>query len=369
MRKRGEIIRQSKKRKWIKISIALTLIFTLAVTGFLYWALNQYEYKELNMSDEDLGIKEQPKKVKDTASNDADKKEAVQDEVVYKDEIINIALFGLDRRNSNDKVSRSDSIMVATLDFKHKKLKLTSIMRDTFVEIDGRGEDKLNHAYAYGGAPLAIKTINENYGLDIRNYVTVDFYMLQDLINAIGGVELDIKKEEIPLLNKHMQEIADKKGQKATIVTDEGKQLLTGEQAVAYARIRYVGNGDFERTERQQKVMESMIQKVKGLSKLELTSLFIKISPYIETSLKKEEIINMAWSYLMTDSITLEKMRYPLDGTWSADYTDKGAWVMKSDMAKQKQSIQSYLYDDIHPYNGESDKASLTEKVPPNVPM
>ena len=115
-------------------------------------------------------------------------------------EIINIAFFGVDRRAVNE-ASRSDSIMILSIDEMHKKIKMSSIMRDTYVEIKNHGQTKINHAYAYGGPQLAIRTLNENFNLDIRDYVTVDFFNFEKIIDAIGGVTIDVKQDEISLIN------------------------------------------------------------------------------------------------------------------------------------------------------------------------
>lgn len=346
MRERINLIQKKKKKKKILFSIVVLLLLLLIIgIAVLYFVLDRYSYRELNLTDEELGIE-----VVEKMESDNKVEARAGDEVnVYDEQIINVALFGLDRRDTESANTRSDSIMVATLDFKNDKLKLTSLMRDTFVEIEEKGEDKLNHAYAYGGAELAIKTMNQNFGLDIRDYVTVDFFMLRDIINVLGGVSIDVKEEEIKFLNEHMQEIANRENKQVNLVREAGEQLLSGEQAVAYARIRYVG-GDFERTERQQKVLQSMLSRISVATKVELTKLFLEISPYIETSLKKEELISLAWNYLSTENMVLEKMRYPLDETWSADYTDAGAWVMKTDMFKQKKSIQNWIYNDVNPF-------------------
>lgn len=341
---------KTKKKQWIWISIIMVMVAALSIAAFVYFKLDRYEYKELNATDEELGIEEPP-----VVKAEVVKEEEPETEL-FKDEIINIVLFGLDRRDTNSKNTRSDSMMVATVDFYNKKIKLTALMRDMYVDIDGKGKDKLNHAYAYGGPELAIKTINQNFGLDIRNYVTVDFFMLSEMIDILGGVEIDVKQEEIKLLNSHMSEVMNIKAEQMTKVEKPGKQLLNGDQAVAYSRIRKVGQGDFERSTRQQQVLQEMLRSVQNTSKTELVSLFLEISPYIETSLTKEEILKIGWSYLANNAMPIEKMRYPLDNQWSSSYTDSGMWIMNVDMFGQKKSIQNWIYEDINPYGTDKQK-------------
>ncbi|MDZ7548740.1 LCP family protein, partial [Clostridium perfringens] len=135
---------------------------------------------------------------------------------------------------------RSDSIMILTLDSVHNKLKLTSIMRDSYVNIPGRGLDKINHAYAFGGPELAVRTLNENFDLNIKEFMAVDFTSLPTIIDKLGGVTINIIPEEI----SHIPGI-----------TSAGNQVLNGKQALAYSRIRYASGGDYKRTERQRTVV------------------------------------------------------------------------------------------------------------------
>lgn len=347
MRYRKIIRKKEQKKKKILIIIGLTFIL-LGIFLYAYSKVFSYEHVEIDKSDKTLGI-EKSENVTVTI-----KKEEEQQEVVnpFENEIVHIALFGLDRRDSSDKNSRSDSMMITTVDFKHHKLKLTSLMRDQAVYIEDKGIDKLNHAYAYGQAPLALKTINQNFGLDVREYVTVDFYMLEDVIDAMSGVMIDVKEKEIPLINAHMNDVKGSKEKDITNISKAGLQVLNGAQAVSYARIRYVGNGDFERTERQQSVLKALLIKVKEANAFELTKMITKVLPYIETSLDKEVILSLGKAFLEEkDLFTWEQMRYPIDGTWSADYMDNGAWTMRVDLQEQKKSIQNYLYEDIHPIN------------------
>src|SRR5699024_2790536 len=118
------------------------------------------------------------------------------------DKVVNIALFGVDSRDTGGMSGRSDTVMIASLDKKHDKIKLTSLMRDTYLDIPNKGMDKLTHAYAHGGPELAIKTINQNFDMNIRDYATVDFFGLEAIIDALGGVDIDIEDYEINNLNK-----------------------------------------------------------------------------------------------------------------------------------------------------------------------
>ena len=145
---------------------------------------------------------------------------------------------------------------------------MTSLVRDTYVEIGDRGFDKLNHAYAFGGPELAIQTINKNFDLNIEDYVTVDFWAVEKIIDAVGGVEVDVSNEEFPLVNGYLSELNanSPEGDYVSEITKTGMQTLNGRQAVAYMRIRYVGDGDFERMQRQREVMQVALGKLDSIS-------------------------------------------------------------------------------------------------------
>lgn len=336
-------LKPKKKKKWGWIIGGSLLAILLGSIGYIGFIASKIQTVEIATSDKALGITAPVKEV-------IVKKPTITEKVEVEKErtdIINIALFGVDRRNSKER-GRSDSMMIATLDFKNDKIKLTSLMRDVYTPVEGHGNTKLNHAYAYGGAELAIKTINQNFGTDIRDYVTVDFFALEKIIDAIGGVDIDVKPEEVDYINQHMQETANIQKKEMVKVESEGVQTLNGMQAVSYARIRYVGNGDFERTERQRRVLSAMLSELKTVNKATLPQLLMKVSPYIETSLEREEILLLGYDYLKEAPFTMEQQRFPLDGTWSSA-TINGGWYMKTNLEQMKEQISDYLYEDINP--------------------
>lgn len=173
----------------------------------------------------------------------------------------NIALFGVDSRDSNlGKGNRSDCIIIASINEKTKDVRLLSVYRDTYVEIEGHGLDKITHAYSYGEAPLAIKTLNTNLDLNITEFVTVNFDLVAEAVDALGGVEITIENSELQYINDYIQGTSESTGIKSSRVTKAGKQTLDGVQAVAYSRIRYTSGGDYKRTERMRDVIEAMLK-------------------------------------------------------------------------------------------------------------
>ena len=263
--------------------------------------------------------------------------------------ITNIALFGLDFRYEHEP-KRSDSITIITIDEKNKKIKLNSLMRDSLVSIDGFGNDKLNHAYAFGGAELAIKTLNKNYGLDIKEYITVNFYNVQKLIDLIGGIPIDIKKKEIPYLNKCIQEISHIQSKTPEYITNEGMQILNGMQTLSYARIRKIGRDDYERSERQQKIFLSIYDKVKSMPYKEYLRLINISSELIETNISTTRAISIAKNVIFNKINDIEQMRFPLDEDCRGELIND-IWYLTFNKDKTKNLIQKYIFEDIHPYN------------------
>ena len=258
--------------------------------------------------------------------------------------VINVLLFGLDRRSKSGN-ARSDAIMIATLDKKNGQLKLTSLMRDSYVDIPGHGKNRLNAAYSFGGPVLAIKTVNQNFNLNITRYVTVDFFALEKIINTLGGVDIDVKQSEIKYVNQYLQELnsLDKKN-KSPYLKKAGLQTLDGKQAVAYSRIRYVGNGDFERTERQRRVLAALFDKVKNMSVLKVPDLVADIFPYTETNIPISEIVSMGTTVLGLEDKEIYQFRIPADGAFEGKRIN-GMDVLALDMEKNIQLLHDFLHN------------------------
>lgn len=320
------------------VSVSLAMLITVEFVSNSI--LGQMNHVEIDKTNEALGMSKEDKTyIHDNTVVPKDKE---------RDDIVNIFLFGVDK-NEPDANSRSDSMLILTLDFKNKKVKLSSLMRDMYVDIEGHGKTKLNHAYAYGGAPLAIKTINQNFGTNIRDYVTVDFLNFEKIIDALGGVTINIKQEEIPYINScTIIKEAKVKSKERNLITKAGEQLLSGNQAVAYTRVRYVGNGDFERTERQRKVLSIIVDKIKEKGITTVLGLSSEILPSVETSMDKQTILNLAVDYFKADEMTLEQERFPVDGYYWDDMT-YNIYYLKFDTEITKQQVMDYIYNDIKP--------------------
>lgn len=256
--------------------------------------------------------------------------------------IINIVFFGLDGGNKNG-YSRSDSIMVVSIDEKKNKLKVTSLMRDMYLPIPGKGKNRINAAYAFGGPSLAVKTINTNFGLDIKNYVTIDFLGLEKLIDNLGGIKINLTKAEADVLNIQEEQFDYTAANQAKKLS-HGVQSLNGRQAVAYCRIRYVGHGDYERTERQRRVLNELLSKLKENGVKKLPETIRTMLPYVKTNLSAGDILKLGIKGigLKTDSVL--QYRLPVDGTYKSQSIN-GMAVLVPDIDVNRNKLLEFIYE------------------------
>ena len=235
----------------------------------------------------------------------------------------NIALLGIDSREDDYGLgNRSDCIIIASINQKTKDVKLISVYRDTYMQIEENGKsrlDKVTHAYSYGGAQNALKALNTNLDLNITEYVTVNFDAVIVAVNALGGVEINIDSEELKYINTYIDATSKSSGVSSTQITKTGTQTLDGVQAVAYSRIRYTAGGDYKRTERMRTVIGAMMKKAKTLSISKLNNFADTILPRISTNISAGEILalipsiasfdikeSLGWPY-ETKGITLDR--------------------------------------------------------------
>ena len=270
------------------------------------------------------------------------KKEAKQ-EALKNEKSMNIALFGLDRRSKEEK-SRADSIMVANINFETKTINLVSILRDTLVDIKGHGKDKLNHSYAYGGPELSMETINSNFDLDINKYVSVDFFSLAKVIYIIGGVDIDLKDYEANQINQNLNEInnIEKLPTGTDYIQGSGLKTLNGRQAVAYCRIRKVGNGDYERTQRQRNVLKAILVKYEKLDSGKRFEVSMEMMSQVTTNIPINDIKELQSKILNDKDFTINQHMIPFEGSFETKIIDK-KWVIDANMQENIKQIHEYL--------------------------
>ena len=320
----------SKKQKITIFSLLAILILIASVVGFFIFRFYNHSYEgntdpaKVNTVDEDIKFKEVPG-------------------------ITNILLLSSDARPGED-VSRSDSIMILTIDNINKKLKVTSLMRDMLVKIDGHGEEKLNHAFAYGGPTKTIETIQNNFGIKLHNYVIVDFNAFVKVIDAINGIEVTIKDYELDELNKY---ILDGGGSERDLLTSPGTYNLNGYQALSYARIRKVGNGEYERTERQRAVLQIALEKVKDMSTVKLVSLLNELFPYVKTNISLGNAMDYGFTALNVGkncNFEIEQFRVPIDSISKGGIIDNKGWVFVIDKVETSKALQEFIFNNNKNY-------------------
>lgn len=279
--------------------------------------------------------------------------------------VINVALFGVDTRDENVFKGNTDSIMILSLNTKTKKVKIISIMRDTFVPMEYEGKEyygKINSAYTKG-PEHAIKTLNQAFDLDIKEYATVNFFGMVDIIDAVGGITATITEDELtwkgndhPNLNNCMDELCAEMGLNAKdyYIKSSGEQTLNGIQAVAYARVRHCTStwgtrDDFGRTDRQRHVMQELFNKAITMKKSQYVSLIKALIPCTETSLSYADILSLAVNVLL-GSPTFEQYRLP-PAEYQSDFLMTGpsgyGSIIYYDLGYAAKLVNAIIYDDV----------------------
>lgn len=245
------------------------------------------------------------------------------------DGVKNILLIGLDDDQGGS--SRSDTMMLLTLDTVNKSIKLTSFLRDMWVEIPDYKKAKLNASYSHGGAQLTMDTIEYNFDVDIDNYVIVDFEMFKNIVDALGGITVEITKREAEFINRTT---------KSTV--EEGINQLDGKKALIYARIRKL-DSDFYRTMRQRKVITAIIEKVKETNPLELVGIVKEILPMITTDINPVGMVTTAISAVSCFGSEIQQMQIPADDAYVSKKIS-GQSALVPDIEKNTEKLKDFIY-------------------------
>lgn len=221
--------------------------------------------------------------------------EAQEEESQNQTGFLNVALFGVDSRdNELGKGTRSDTIMIASLNRATREVKITSVYRDTLLEQADGTLNKANAAYSFGGPEEAVAMLNKNLDMNIQHYVTVNFNALIDVIDAVGGVDIDVQEDEVDYITGYATEILNVTGRESDGIYGPGPQTLNGVLATAYARIRYTSGDDFRRTERQRAVLEQIVKKAQTSNISTINKIIDKVFPEISTNFTLTEILTYA---------------------------------------------------------------------------
>ncbi len=328
------------KRKQKRIALFIFEILVLAVlVVVLYTVLKADNIQKIKVDEENIN-KVFNEKVEDNESLKG-----------YR----NIALFGVDSREGDlGKGTRSDSIIIASINEDTGDIKLCSVYRDTYLNLSNDSYNKCNSAYAKGGPEQAIIMLNMNLDLNITDYVTIGFDGLTDVIDALGGVYVDVTEAEIPHLNNYQISMVGKtsdgqtftatEGKDYTAVTTPGRQKLNGLQATAYCRIRYIGN-DFARAERQRTVLAAVMDEAKKASVSDLNKILDKVLPHVATSLDVDEMVGMLsnvtkYNIAGSDGFPFESHRA------TGKVGGKGSCVIPNNLEQNVVMLHQFLFND-----------------------
>ena len=318
----------TRMKMWQRVSLcaaAVLICLVFAGAAYVYAKWNKIDTQEIKA--DDLIINEEVK---------------ANQELDLGDGYTNVALFGVDSRDGNlGEGNRTDCIIIASLNNETKEIKMVSVYRDTLLDLSEGTYQKCNAAYSYGGPVMAINMLNMNLDLDIEDYVTVDFGAIADAIDLLGGVEIDVKEEEIQYINKYISETARSAGKEAHRVEKSGLQLLDGSQATTYARIRSTAGGDFTRTERQRLVIEKMFEKALKADLGTINAIIDKVFPQVSTSFTLQEILMYASAY---SQYTLgDNIGFPLDKTTDT-LSGLGSIVIPQNLVSNVTKLHEFLF-------------------------
>lgn len=318
--------RAKKKKRRRRIGILVAEVIILSVLCVFAYATVKMEKLDFNFLDED-------------------------ELEVYKDTgpYTNIALFGLDAREGESIESgvRSDSMMIASINNETNEVKVVSIFRDTLLKQQDGTFDKANAAYSYGGPQEAIALLNRNLDLDIKNYMSVDFKALSDVIDALGGMELELTAEEVVHMNNYCVETSEVTGKDYERIEPEvaGTYHLNGVQATSYARIRATAGGDYKRAERQRLVIEKIVEKAQKANLKTLDKIIDVVFPQVSTSFSSKDLIGIAANALSYQLGETQGFPYSIADTDVVDGYE-GSYVVPSDFDGDVKKLHEFLFNE-----------------------
>ena len=291
--------RRAKKRKKAKmITFAIEAVILVVLLIVLY-VLNRTELLSKVSYDDEI--------VQESVND------LTEETLEAMEQYTNIALFGLDTRQAGSlgKGNRSDTIMVASINNDTKDVKIISLYRDSYLNLANDKYRKCNEAYSIGGPEQAVAMLNMNLDLKIDYYMSVDFLAVSEVVDKLGGIEIDVDEYEIEHLNNYTVETAKVTGKSTNKLKSPGLQTLDGVQATSYCRIRYTQGDDFKRTERQREVLENIAKKAKTMSASQLDSIIKAVFPMCATNMTVDQLLSMATDALSYNIV--ETSGFPYD--------------------------------------------------------
>lgn len=357
-----------RKKLPLPAKIAIGVLAAVLVIGIGVYVAFDYFYHQMNIqkaegdvpaaeeyfdTDENTGNLEEL----DPNSIQLDSATAVESDK----QVVNILLCGEEAIGGGR--GRTDSIMIATINSVDNELKLTSIMRDSYVQIPGYTDNKINSAYHNGGMSSLIKTIKTNFGIEVDGYVLVNFDSFEKIVDAVGGIDITLDEKEVRYLNS-TNYISDRSNHTLTV----GKNHMNGNQALGFARVRYVMRdgeyGDFARTLRHRTVMQALFQRVQDKSTLELIAMIPKILPMLTTNIEKNDLINYITMGVKVreQNAKIATLNVPVEGAYKITRARGMSIILPEPLSKSVDQMQEFIYGSTLKNKGEKepDAANIT---------
>ncbi|MEG1741642.1 MAG: LCP family protein [Acetivibrio sp.] len=337
----------NKKKKvplWGKILIGILIALAATAAGLIFYV--NYLYGQMNIENQEQIIEQE-----ETFDREENKKNLEEDTALWndsavaqkKEQVINILIAGEEAMHSDAGRGRTDSIMIVTLNKKEKTLKVTSIMRDSYVQIPGHSANKINAAYGMGGMPLLKETVEENFDLKLDGYILVGFDGFEQIVDSLGGVKIPISKEEAEYLNR--TDYIDNKWNQNLYA---GILNLNGDQALGYARVRYVNNGaqngDFGRTERHREILMAIFDKLKDKNLAELLVIFPDMLKLVTTNLTRTQCIAYLTDFVSIHPKEMETFRIPTDEGYKLSRANGMSVVMFQNLNRNNADLHDFIF-------------------------
>lgn len=315
-------------KKWQRVVIIVVCVIVLLAVIALATVYGVYNGFTTKLDSDDLGI-----------SDEIENKYG-------KTDVFNVAVFGVDTRDENSFKGLSDTIMIVSIDAKNKSVKIVSILRDSYVAIDGHKNQKITHAYSFGGAPLAIKTINENFNMNITDYATINMHKLADAIDVLGGIDIEITESEMNQINQEAL-YGDPNAQRgAALVNNYGQVHLDGDQAVIFCRLRKQ-DSDNARSNRQKMVINALLTQARKVSPTKYAEVVKTMMSLCETSVSFSEVMSLV--PLINEDVSIEAINIPGDPEQAIGGIYEGAWVWRYDLDAAAERIHMFIYGEPIP--------------------
>ena len=331
-----------KKGIIIAASIIIGILLTVGVVSYIYVdnMMNKINYEQPNEEIDDPQNTADPNELIDPENIITEPNQTPQPNLPVEQpttirentkDIQNILLIGVDRRNSSWN-GNSDSMVILTLNKATKEVKLSSIMRDSYVYVPNKGFSKINYAYAVQGPNLLMDTIKHNFGIKIDNYVCVDFNAFKNIVDVIGGISVNLSADEIAVF----------KNTKGKFAAGAGTYSLTSQEALTYVQNRSVGRWDFDRTMRQRKVLSILFDEFKGKDIFALNNVLSSTLPYVKTNFTKTELLSFVLLANGFKGSKVQEFRIPMDGSYTTSVANN--YIMIMDMEKNTRELQKFIF-------------------------